>query len=49
LQGLGHESEEIGKALRIILNKVIKRELKNDEKKLYNYACELKYHLNEIE
>ncbi|RIA78300.1 tRNA nucleotidyltransferase (CCA-adding enzyme) [Anaeroplasma bactoclasticum] len=49
LQGLGYEAEEIGKALRIILNKVIKRELKNDEKKLYNYACELKYHLNEIE
>ena len=49
LKELGYQNEEIGKALKIILNKVIKKELKNNPNKLYNYAAELKYHLDEIE
>lgn len=49
LKDLGYQGEEIGKALEIILKKVISKELKNNPDKLYEYALELKYHLKEIE
>ena len=49
LKDLGYQGEEIGKGLEIILKKVIAKELKNNPDKLYAYALELKYHLNEIE
>lgn len=49
LVDLGYQGEEIGKALEIILKKVISKELKNNPDKLYEYALELKYHLKEIE
>lgn len=49
LKDLGYQGEEIGKGLEIILKKVIAKELKNNPDKLYAYALELKYHLNEVE
>lgn len=49
LKDLGYQGEEIGKGLEIILKKVISKELKNNPDKLYAYALELKYHLNEVE
>ena len=49
LKELGFEGEDIGKALEIILKKVIKKELKNNPEKLYEYASRLRFHLKEIE
>ena len=49
LKDLGYQGEEIGKGLEIILKKVIAKELQNNPDKLYAYALELKYHLNEVE
>lgn len=48
LKELGFEGEDIGLALEIILKKVIKKELKNNPDKLYDFAAELRFHLNEF-
>ena len=40
---LGYDEVVIDKALNIMLEKVIKKELPNDRKTLFEYACKLKY------
>lgn len=42
---LGYKEEYIDIALRIILKKVIQKELPNDRKVLFDFACRLKYDL----
>lgn len=46
LLDLGYDDKDIGRALEIILFKVIKKELKNDKDKLLNYAMDLKFEIN---
>lgn len=45
LINLGYKEDNIDKAIKIILKKVIQKELPNDRKKLFDYACKLRYDL----